>query len=260
MREIIFYWYFRKFSDMVTGEVRLFDTSGNFLADYAGMGKINKKQGGIRELVYDGGIFPRFLSPGKVLLLVMQRKRSLRTYVCRAGRSAQRAVDCRHEWRLPVFTEIVFYSVCRRVLKRITGEEGCHGGRCTGGLLSFALRMMGKKTAELPHLLNRPADDESARGYVPCSVVVFAISQVWFSRLASSRGKSVRLLRECAVLPGRRAFLRPGLPGSSCKRDAFRKTRESYLCSVPLMFMFSHSLQSRLSRAVIGGSREFFCC
>lgn len=30
MREIIFYWYFRKFSDMVTGEVRLFDTSGKY--------------------------------------------------------------------------------------------------------------------------------------------------------------------------------------------------------------------------------------
>ena len=72
---------------MVTEEVRLFDTSGKytFLADYAGMGKINKKQGGIRELVYDGGIFPRFLSPGKVLLLAMQKKRSL-----------QRNVDCRH--------------------------------------------------------------------------------------------------------------------------------------------------------------------
>lgn len=223
------------------------------------MGKINKKQGGIRELVYDGGIFPRFLSPGKVLLLVMQRKRSLRTYVCRAGRSAQRAVDCRHEWLLPVFTEIISCSGCR-VLKRITGEEGCHGGRCTGGLLSFALRMMGKKTAELPHLLNRPADEELARGYVPCSVVVSATSQVWSSLLASSGGMSVRLLRKGTVLPGRRAFLRPGTPGSSCKREASRKTRESYVCSVPLMFMFSHSLQSRLFRAVTGGSREFSCC
>ena len=212
------------------------------------MGKINEKQDGIRNLVYDGGLFPRFLSPGKVLLLAMQRKRSL-----------QKNVDCRHKWLLPVFTEIVFSPVCR-VLKRNTGEEGCHGGRCTGGLLSFALRMMGKKTAELPHLLNRPADDESARGYVPCSVVVSATSQVWSALLVSSWEMSVRLLRECAVLPGRRAFLRPGLPGSSCKREASRKTRESYVCSVPLMFMFSHSLQSRLFRSVTGGSREFSCC